>query len=79
MCIVCSTLWFGYIRECACSILHEELLYHDNVLLIHVQDGRTPLYIASGNGHGAVVTLLLEQHADVRISKTVCCKWDNMQ
>ena len=53
------------------SILHEELLYHDNVLLIHVQDGMTPLYIASRKGHGAVVKLLLEQHADVSISKTV--------
>ena len=54
-------------------------LQYDNVLLIHVQDGETPLYIASWNGHGAVVKLLLEQHADVSISKTVCCKWDNMQ
>ena len=47
-------------------------------LLIHVQDGRTPLYIASGKGHGAVVKLLLEQHADVSISKTVRCKWANI-
>ena len=60
-----STMW---------KILHEGLLYHDNVLLIHVQDGETPLYIASGNGHGVVVKLLLEQHADVSISKTVRCK-----
>ena len=60
-----------YIRECACSILHEELLYHDNVVLIHVQDGATPLYIASWKGHGAVVKLLLDHHADVSISKKV--------
>ena len=53
------------------SILQEELLYHDNVVLIHVQNGQTPLYIASWRGHGAVVKLLLEQHADVSISKTV--------
>ena len=58
-------------RECACNILHEELLYHDNVVLIHVQDGQTPLFIASREGHGAVVELLLQQHADVSISKTV--------
>ena len=38
---------------------------------VHVQDGMTPLYIASRKGHGAVVKLLLEQHADVSISKTV--------
>ena len=58
-------------QECACNILHEELLYHDNLLLIHVQDGATPLYIACWKGHGAVVELLLQQHADVSISKTV--------
>ena len=58
-------------QGCAYSILHEGLLYHDNVLLIHVQDGQTPLFIASWKGHGAVVKLLLEHHADVSISKTV--------
>ena len=58
-------------QGCAYRIIHEELLYHDNVLLIHVQDGATPLYIASEKGHGAVVKLLLEQHADVNICKTV--------
>ena len=31
----------------------------------------TPLYIASENGHGAVVKLLLQQHADVSIPKKV--------
>ena len=41
------------------------------LLLIHVQDGMTPLYIASWKGHGAVVKVLLQQHADVSISKTV--------
>ena len=55
------------------------ILYHDNVLLIHVQSGMTPLYIASEKGHGAVVKLLLEQHADISIStKTVRCKWANI-
>ena len=37
----------------------------------HVQDGATPLSIASQKGHGAVVKLLLQQHADVSICKTV--------
>ena len=36
-----------------------------------LQDGRTPLYIASWKGHGAVVKLLLQQHADISISKKV--------
>ena len=54
--------------------MHIVLLIH-----VHVQDGATPLYIASWRGHGAVVKLLLEQHADVSISKTVRCKWANMQ
>ena len=40
-------------------------------MLIHVQDGATPLYIASWNGHAAVVKLLLQQHADIGISGTV--------
>ena len=40
-------------------------------MLIHVQDGKTPLYIASQKGHWAVVKLLLEQHADVSICNTV--------
>ena len=39
--------------------------------MIHVQDGETPLYIACEGGHGAVVKLLLQQHVDVNISKTV--------
>ena len=47
------------------------------MILYNVQDGETPLYIASWKGHGAVVKLLLEQHADVSICQTVyminCC------
>ena len=52
--------------------------YHDNVVLIHVQDGETPLYIASEKGHGAVVKVLLEQHADVGICRTVCYSTKNI-
>ncbi|CAI8025276.1 Ankyrin repeat domain-containing protein 29 [Geodia barretti] len=33
------------------------------------KDGRTPLYIASRKAHGAVVKLLLQQHADASICK----------
>ena len=39
--------------------------------MIHVQDGRTALYIASWKGHGAVVQLLLQLNADINISKKV--------
>ena len=38
---------------------------------MYLQVGETPLYIASWKGHGAVVKLLLEQHADVSICKKV--------
>ena len=42
----------------------------DNV--IYLQDGQTPLYIASWKGHIAVVQLLLQMFADVSISEKVC-------
>ena len=38
---------------------------------MYLQDGRTPLYIASQKGHGAVVKLLLQQHADINECKKV--------
>ena len=38
---------------------------------MYLQDGQTPLYIASWKGHIAVVLLLLQTFADVSISKTV--------
>ena len=38
----------------------------------YLQDGQTPLYSASRNGHIAVAQLLLQMFADVSISKKVC-------
>ena len=36
-----------------------------------VQDGATPLHIASWKGHGTVVKLLFQHHADVSICMKV--------
>ena len=38
---------------------------------LHVQDGQTPLYIASRKGHGTVLKLLLKHNADISICKTI--------
>ena len=52
--------------------MYNKIIYLDNNnVLVCVQDGRTALYIAGGKGHGAVVKLLLQQHADVNICKKV--------
>ena len=41
------------------------------LLLLSPQDGQTPLYRASDNGHTDVVRLLLENKADPNISDKV--------
>ena len=48
------------------------LVYSLDNNVMYLQDGQTPLYIASSNGHIAVVQLLLQMFADVSISKKVC-------
>ena len=41
-------------------------------MYMYVQDGETALYIASWNGHGPVVKLLLQtEHTNVNISRKV--------
>ena len=53
-------------------VLKEVSSYRNcRLLLQYAQDGTTPLYITSWKGHGAVVKLLLQQHADVSICETV--------
>ena len=41
-------------------------------LCIYIQDGCTALYLASQEGHVAVIQLLLQRHADVSICAEVC-------
>ena len=45
--------------------------YMINYVSLHAQDGRTALYLASQEGHVAVVELLLQEHADVHIRPKV--------
>ena len=42
-------------------------------LLLSSQDGKTPLYAASSNGHTDVMRLLLGNKADPNISDKVSC------
>ena len=37
-----------------------------------MQDGRTPLHLASVNGHASVVELLLQHGADIEAKTNVC-------
>lgn len=41
------------------------------ICIVAVQDGATALYVASQDGYEALVKLLVEETADVNISKKV--------
>ena len=54
--------------------------YDDCVCMLSSQNGATPLYIASANGHSQVAELLLSKGANVNLPKKVqymskCNKW----
>ena len=61
-----SCLMIMVCRKSPLGISHDDVCWY-----MYLQDGRTPLYIASCKGHGAVVKLLLQQHADVSICRKV--------
>ena len=74
ICIKLSDAIFWYwlwARGCSWVWVDQHLQETEHVLIIYVQDGMTAVYIASWKGHMEVVQLLLQQHADVKISKTV--------
>ena len=60
--------------ECTFAIQKLERQYCNSKcvsLLLSPQDGETPLYIASHNGHTDVVRILLENEANPNISDAV--------
>ena len=69
---VCTSTTLHTLSRFLSMVLKEVSSYRNCCLLIqYAQDGATPLYIASWKGHGAVVKLLLQQHAAVSICKKV--------
>jgi len=44
---------------------HEIQYFWSHLLYIHVQDGRTALYVASKNGHDCIVEELLKRQVDL--------------
>ena len=60
--VICKTE-----SSCKCSVYS----YYMHHLFIVVQDGTTPLYVASQNGHTNVVDVLLRHGADPNLAKHV--------
>ena len=53
-------------------IVNLHVLNNYNILSSTGQDGASPLYIASQNGHTQIVELLLRKGADPNLTRTVC-------
>ena len=53
-------------------INNENVLNNYNILSSTAQDGVSPLFIASQNGHTQIVELLLRKGADPNLTRTVC-------
>ena len=53
-----------------CSML-QIILIHLYIIIPLTQTGVTPLYIASGTGHSAIVNILIRNGADVNLAHNV--------
>ena len=47
------------------------IIAHSSIIIL-TQDGATPLYIASHNGHYDVVNILIKRGADIHLPFKVC-------
>ena len=70
-----SSLPYQRSEHCYMCIIHDIVLVMVIGIYMHfplTQDGGTPLFIASQNGHSDVVNTLIRNGADVNLSWKVC-------